>query len=89
MRLQGKSALITGAARGIGRAFAEAYVLEGATVAIGDINHYPGKLKLILSGFHEAALLAQQAFRYINPGQRLLFQYTTSSTNLQKKLGVA
>jgi thioredoxin reductase (NADPH) len=57
--------------------------------AIGDINHYPGKLKLILSGFHEAALLAQQAFRYINPGQRLLFQYTTSSTNLQKKLGVA
>ena len=38
MRLQGKSALITGAARGIGRAFAEAYVLEGATVAIGDIN---------------------------------------------------
>jgi thioredoxin reductase (NADPH) len=56
--------------------------------AIGDINHYPGKLKLILSGFHEAALLAQQAFRYINPGERLLFQYTTSSTNLQKKLGV-
>ena len=38
MRLQGKSALITGAARGIGRAFAEAYVREGATVAIGDIN---------------------------------------------------
>jgi NAD(P)-dependent dehydrogenase (short-subunit alcohol dehydrogenase family) len=38
MRLKGKSALITGAARGIGRAFAEAYVLEGATVAIGDIN---------------------------------------------------
>ncbi len=57
--------------------------------AIGDINTYPGKLKLILSGFHEAALMAQQAFRYINPGQRLMFQYTTSSTNLQKKLGVA
>ena len=38
MRLEGKSALITGAARGIGRAFAEAYVREGATVAIGDIN---------------------------------------------------
>jgi thioredoxin reductase (NADPH) len=56
--------------------------------AIGDINTYPGKLKLILSGFHEAALMAQQAFRYINPGERLLFQYTTSSTNLQKKLGV-
>ena len=57
--------------------------------AIGDINHYPGKLKLILSGFHEAALMAQQAFHYINPGERLLFQYTTSSTSLQKKLGVA
>jgi thioredoxin reductase (NADPH) len=56
--------------------------------AIGDINTYPGKLKLILSGFHEAALMAQQAFRYINPGERLLFQYTTSSTSLQKKLGV-
>lgn len=56
--------------------------------AVGDINTYPGKLKLILSGFHEAALMAQQAFRYINPGERLVFQYTTSSTNLQKKLGV-
>ncbi len=57
--------------------------------AVGDINTYPGKLKLILSGFHEAALMAQQAFHVINPGERLLFQYTTSSTNLQKKLGVA
>jgi thioredoxin reductase (NADPH) len=57
--------------------------------AVGDINWYPGKLKLILSGFHEAALMAQQAFRLINPGERLMFQYTTSSTNLQKKLGVA
>jgi thioredoxin reductase (NADPH) len=57
--------------------------------AVGDINSYPGKLKLILSGFHEAALMAQEAFRLIHPGERLLFQYTTSSTNLQKKLGVA
>ncbi len=57
--------------------------------AIGDINTYPGKLKLILSGFHEAALMAQQAFRYKNPGERLLFQYTTSSSSLQKKLGVS
>ncbi|MGA7266506.1 MAG: NAD(P)/FAD-dependent oxidoreductase [Aestuariivirga sp.] len=56
--------------------------------AIGDINTYPGKLKLILSGFHEAALMAQQAFKYKNPGERLLFQYTTSSSSLQKKLGV-
>ncbi len=62
---------------------------EQGIFAIGDINWYPGKLKLILSGFHEAALMAQQAFRYINPGERLMFQYTTSSTNLQKKLGVA
>jgi thioredoxin reductase (NADPH) len=54
--------------------------------AIGDINTYPGKLKLILSGFHEAALMAQQAFRYCHPGERLRFQYTTSSTSLQKKL---
>ena len=56
--------------------------------AIGDINTYPGKLKLILSGFHEAALMAQQAFRIKNPGERLMFQYTTSSSSLQKKLGV-
>jgi len=57
--------------------------------AIGDINTYPGKLKLILSGFHEAALMAQEAFHHIHPGERLLFQYTTSSSSLQKKLGVA
>jgi thioredoxin reductase (NADPH) len=57
--------------------------------AIGDINTYPGKLKLILSGFHEGALMAQQAFRYIYPDKRLVFQYTTSSTSLQKKLGAA
>lgn len=57
--------------------------------AIGDINSYPGKLKLILSGFHEAALMAQQAFRIVHPDQKLRFQYTTSSSDLQKKLGVA
>ena len=56
--------------------------------AIGDINTYPGKLKLILSGFHEAALAAQRVHRYVYPEKRLVFQYTTSSTNLQKKLGV-
>jgi thioredoxin reductase (NADPH) len=56
--------------------------------AIGDINTYPGKLKLILSGFHEAALMAQAAKRVVNPGERIVFQYTTSSTSLQKKLGV-
>lgn len=57
--------------------------------AIGDINWYPGKLKLILSGFHEAALMAQQAYKYVYPGKKLLFQYTTSSSSLQKKLGVS
>ncbi|HEV7368391.1 NAD(P)/FAD-dependent oxidoreductase [Arenibaculum sp.] len=57
--------------------------------AIGDINHYPGKLKLILSGFHEGALMAQQAFRYLRPDKKLLFQYTTTSTNLQKKFQAA
>ncbi len=57
--------------------------------AIGDINHYPGKLKLILSGFHEAALMAQAAKRIVDPEAKIVFQYTTSSSNLQKKLGVA
>ena len=57
--------------------------------AIGDINAYPGKLKLILSGFHEGALAAQKVHRYVYPEKRLLFQYTTSSSSLQKKLGVA
>jgi thioredoxin reductase (NADPH) len=62
---------------------------EPGIFAIGDINTYPGKLKLILCGFHEAALMSQGAFRIARPGQRLAFLYTTSSTDLQKKLGVA
>ena len=57
--------------------------------AVGDINTYPGKLKLILSGFHEAALAAQKAFHYVYPDKKLTFQYTTSSTSLQRKLGVS
>ncbi|HRK24694.1 MAG TPA: NAD(P)/FAD-dependent oxidoreductase [Beijerinckiaceae bacterium] len=56
--------------------------------AVGDINTYPGKLKLILSGFHEATLAAQKVIRYVNPAKRIVFQYTTSSTSLQRKLGV-
>ena len=56
--------------------------------AVGDINTYPGKLKLILCGFHEGSLAAQRIHRYVYPDKKLLFQYTTSSTNLQKKLGV-
>src|SRR3954462_1256613 len=57
--------------------------------AVGDINWYPGKLKLILSGFHEVALAAQKVHRYVYPEKKLLFLYTTSTTSLQKKLGVA
>jgi len=56
--------------------------------AIGDINTYPGKMKLILSGFHEAALMAKKAFDYVHPGRKYRFQYTTSSSDLQTKLGV-
>jgi thioredoxin reductase (NADPH) len=61
---------------------------ETGIFAIGDINTYPGKLKLILSGFHEGALMAHAAKKIIAPGKRIVFQYTTSSTALQKKLGV-
>ena len=61
---------------------------EKRIFAIGDINTYPGKLKLILSGFHEAALMAQEAVKYVHPNKKVLFQYTTSSSSLQKKLGV-
>jgi thioredoxin reductase (NADPH) len=61
---------------------------EPGIFAIGDINWYPGKLKLILSGFHEAALMAQAAKRIVHPNERVVFQYTTSSSSLQKKLGV-
>ncbi len=57
--------------------------------AVGDINTYPGKLKLILCGFHEATLAAQRAFHYVFPDKKLTFQYTTSSTSLQRKLGVS
>jgi len=45
--------------------------------AIGDINTYPGKLKLILCGFHEAALMAQSAYKFVYPDQKISFKYTT------------
>jgi len=61
---------------------------EQGIFAVGDINTYPGKLKLILSGFHEAALMARQAFKYCHPDAKLRFEYTTSSSSVQKKLGV-
>ncbi len=56
--------------------------------AVGDINNYPGKLDLILSGFHETTLAVQEAYRRINPGERVPFGYTTSNSKLQEKLGV-
>jgi thioredoxin reductase (NADPH) len=56
--------------------------------AVGDINTYPGKKKLILSGFHEAALAAFGAAAYVFPEKRILLQYTTTSPKLHKVLGV-
>ena len=56
--------------------------------AVGDINSYPGKLKLILCGFHEGALAAQRAHHYVYPDKELLFQYTTSSTNGRRSWGL-
>lgn len=56
--------------------------------AVGDINTYPGKKKLILSGFHEAALAAFGAAKYIFPEKTVKLQYTTTSTKLHEVLGV-
>jgi len=56
--------------------------------AVGDINTYPGKKKLILCGFHEAALAAFGAASYVFPDKRILLQYTTTSPRLHKALGV-
>ena len=55
---------------------------------VGDINDYPGKLDLILSGFHETTLAVQEAYKRIFPGERVPFGYTTSNSKLQEKLGV-
>ena len=57
--------------------------------AVGDINDYPGKLDLILCGFHETTLAVQEAFRRSYPGEKVPFAYTTSNTKLQRKLGVS
>jgi thioredoxin reductase (NADPH) len=56
--------------------------------AVGDINTYPGKKKLILSGFHEAALCAFAAHAHLHPGDKVNLQYTTTSPALQRRLGV-
>ncbi len=54
---------------------------------IGDMAYYPGKLKLILSGFHESALMSHGAFHYVFPDKKLKFQHTTSAKDLQAKAG--
>ena len=55
--------------------------------AIGDICNYPGKLKLILSGFHEAALASVDCFKRARPNEKYRFEFTTSSKNIQERLG--
>jgi len=61
---------------------------EKGVFAIGDICNYPGKLKLILSGFHEGALCAQECFKRAKPDEKYVFRFTTSSSDIQKRLGV-
>ena len=56
--------------------------------AIGDICTYPGKLKLILSGFHEGALAARGCFKYAKPDEKYRFEFTTSSKTVKNRLGV-
>ena len=56
--------------------------------AIGDICNYPGKLRLILSGFHEAALASVECFKRARPNEKYRFQFTTSSKEIQDRLGI-
>ena len=56
--------------------------------AVGDICNYPGKLKLILSGFHEGALAARACFRLAKPNEKYRFEFTTTSKSLKNRLGV-
>ncbi len=62
---------------------------EPGIFAIGDVNTYPGKKKLILSGFHEAALAAFGVQHHVYPGKRQFLQYTTTSPIMRERLGVA
>jgi thioredoxin reductase (NADPH) len=62
---------------------------ERGIFAVGDINTYPGKKKLILCGFHEATLAAFAAAALLHPEQKTLLQYTTTSTLLHQRLGIA
>ena len=56
--------------------------------AIGDICTYPGKLKLILSGFHEGALAARGCFKYARPDEKYRFEFTTASNTIKNRLGL-
>jgi thioredoxin reductase (NADPH) len=68
----------------------ETYATDAKGIfAVGDINTYPGKKKLILCGFHEATLAAFGASALLRPDQKTLLQYTTTSTHLHKLLGVS
>ena len=62
---------------------------ESGIFAVGDINTYPGKKKLILCGFHEATLAAFGAVALLRPAEKTLLQYTTTSTLLHQRLGIA
>ena len=76
----------------IGTKFDEAYqkfeTNKKGIYAIGDICHYPGKLKLILSGFHEGALAARACFKLARPDEKYRFEFTTSSKTIKNRLGV-
>ena len=61
---------------------------EKGIFAVGDICSYPGKLKLILCGFHEAALAAQECFKRAKPDEKYVFRFTTSSSDIHKRLGL-
>ncbi len=61
---------------------------EAGIYAVGDVCTYPGKLKLILSGFHEAAVMAHAAFKYARPDEKMAGGYTTTNAELQRRLGV-
>jgi thioredoxin reductase (NADPH) len=68
----------------------ETYATDAKGIfAVGDINTYPGKKKLILCGFHEATLAAFGASALLRPEEKTLLQYTTTSTHLHKLLGVS
>ena len=56
--------------------------------AIGDICTYPGKLKLILSGFHEGALAARACFKLARPDEKYRFEFTTTSKGIKERLGL-